>query len=159
MSFERLLRGAFVSILAMPVVLAGPAWGAATPVILSAVVNEAANEITVKGSNFEPATTAPKLTLSSTSLVLVSFTNEKVVAKLPAGLAAGSYLVSLKNSSSLTGTFIVAMGAIGPIGAEGPTGPKGATGAQGRRGSRERLVLREQPELRGRGRFMWEESI
>jgi hypothetical protein len=132
MSFARRFKCALISFLAMPVVLAGSAWCATAPVILSAVVNETTNQITVTGSSFEPATTAPKVTLGSTALVLVSSTNQKVVAKLPSSLAGGSYLLSLKNSSSLTGTFIVALGAIGP---EGPVGPKGPAGPQGPKGA------------------------
>ena len=105
------LGSSILSLVAMPVLFTLPAWGAATPAIVSTVINASVTQITITGSNFEPASKAPAVALNSASLVLVSFTNQTVVAKLPSGLAAGDYLLTLTNSSSLSITFTVAIGA------------------------------------------------
>jgi hypothetical protein len=104
------------SFLAMPLLLAGPVWGATTPAIVSTVVNTSTNELTINGSNFKPAATAPTVALDNKSLLLVSSSNTTVVAKLPSGLAAGSYLLSITNSGSLTATLAVTIGAVGAPG-------------------------------------------
>jgi len=129
-----------LSFLVMPLLLGGSAWGvtSSAPVIESAVVNTSSNQITISGSNFEPAANAPAVALNNASLVLVSSTNQTVVAKLPSGLGAGSYLLNLTNSSSLSITFVVTIGAVGPAGVQGPsgaTGPAGAAGAKGATGA------------------------
>jgi hypothetical protein len=107
---------------------------AATPVILSAVVNASTNRINITGAAFSPAGTAPTVTLDNTVLVLVSFTNQTVLANLLSGLRAGSYRLVLTNSSSQATTFAVTIGAVGPAGPQGPPGPQGPAGAQGPRG-------------------------
>jgi hypothetical protein len=66
-----------------------------------------------------------------TALALVSFTNQKLVATLPAGFAAGSYSLTVTNSVPQTGTFTVTLGAVGPTGPTGPQGPAGPAGPQG----------------------------
>jgi hypothetical protein len=63
--------------------------------------------------------------------VLVSFTDQTVLASLPTGLKAGSYRLSLTNSNNQAATFTVTLGTVGPAGPQGPIGPQGATGAQG----------------------------
>ena len=128
------------SLLAITALLFGSAWSATAQSIVSAVVNSSTNQITITGSGFKPSTTAPSVTLNNTGLVLVSSTNQSVVAKLPSGLAAGSYLLSMTNSTKQTATFAVTVGSAGPIGPQGPMGPtgpqgpKGATGATGPQG-------------------------
>jgi hypothetical protein len=131
MTIRRFLKGSLLPLLATFGLLANPAWGATAPAIVSTVVNTSTKEITVSGTDFQPAKTAPRVTLDNVALVLVSSTNQTVVAKLPTSLAAGSYLLSLTNSSSQTATFTVTLGAVGPA---GPQGPKGATGAAGATG-------------------------
>jgi hypothetical protein len=68
---------------------------------------------------------------------LASFTNQRLVATLPAGFAAGSYSLSVTNSNGQAATLSVTVGAVGPAGpqgpagAQGPSGPAGPTGPQG----------------------------
>jgi len=124
--------------LAVQVSAAGPVWSATPPTILSATVNSAKNQIDIVGSSFEPAKTAPKVSLSGSALKVVSATNSAVVATLPAKLAAGSYLLGVTTSAGLSTTFAVTVGAVGPEGPMGPAGPagvKGATGATGPKGA------------------------
>ncbi len=122
----RLLMGLGLFLLAIP-----PKSYAATPVVVQVVINASTQQITISGSSFKPATTAPVVTLGSTKLTVLSSTNTTVVAALPATLAAGSYLLSLTSSANAAVSFSVTVGAVGPTGATGPAGPKGATGATG----------------------------
>jgi hypothetical protein len=73
--------------------------------------------------------------VANTTLALASFTNRTVIAKLPAGFGAGSYSITLTNSSSQIGTFDATLGAVGPVGAQGPAGPLGAQGPAGPQGA------------------------
>jgi len=115
--------------------LAAPAWSATTPIIFSAAVNTTNNRITITGSNFSPSGLAPTVVFAHTTLALVSFTNQKLVATLPAGFAAGSYSLTVTNSVPQTGTFGVTLGAVGPTGPQGPAGPAGAQGPAGPAGA------------------------
>lgn len=137
---KRFLEGGLLAFLLLFIFSSAPVWSAtpAVPVIVSAVENTSTNQITVSGSNFMLAKTAPSVSLDGTKLTLISSTNLKVVAKLPATLTAGSYLLSITNSGNQTGSFAMTLGAVGPIGPQGPigaTGPKGATGPQGSKGA------------------------
>jgi hypothetical protein len=80
----------------MLVFLAAPAW-------CSSVVVEStyasANQLLITGSDFEPGSTAPTVNLDNNVLVVVSFTNTKIVATLPAGLHTGFlYHLGVTNS-------------------------------------------------------------
>ena len=119
------------SILIAFMFLAVPIWSATTPLILSTVVNNSTHQISITGGSFSPAGSAPTVALDNTTLVLVSFTNQTVLANLLTGLKAGSYRLSLTNSNIQTATFTVTIGAVGPPGPQGPIGPQGPTGAQG----------------------------
>jgi hypothetical protein len=118
------------------VLIADTAWAATTTSVVSAVVDSSADRITISGTGFKPAASAPTVTLDNLSLTLVSSTNLAVVAKVPTSLAPGSYLLTVMNSASQSATFNVTVGAVGPAGATGPAGPKGATGATGQAGPR-----------------------
>ena len=63
---------------------------AQTPTIVSAIVNSATKQITITGASLT-ATGAPVVKLDSATLTLVSSSSTQIVAKLPAGLAAGTY--------------------------------------------------------------------
>jgi len=107
------------------------------PVIYSAVVNTSTKSVTITGNNFSRSGHAPKVVLATTTLTLVSFTNQKLVATLPAGIPAGSYSLIVESSNTQAATFSVTLGALGPTGPQGPagaTGAPGATGAQGMQG-------------------------
>jgi hypothetical protein len=122
------------SLLIASMFLAVPIWSATTPLILSTIVNNSTHQITITGGSFSPAGTAPTVALDNTTLVLVSFTNQTVLAKLLTGLKAGSYRLSLTNSNNQTATFTVTIGAVGPTGPQGPIGPQGPAGPAGVQG-------------------------
>jgi|HubBroStandDraft_1064217.scaffolds.fasta_scaffold144757_2 hypothetical protein len=88
--------------------MAVPALSARTddaPAIVSATVDYASNQVTLTGSNFSPAGTAPTVAVENSTLALVSFTNQSASAILPAGWAPGSYLLAVTNSNHETGVF------------------------------------------------------
>src|ERR1017187_745536 len=101
------------------------------PAIYSTVLKKSNNQITITGNNFSPSGLAPTVFSAHAPLALVSFTNQTIVAQLPAGFAAGSYSLSVTNSVPQTGTFSVTLGAVGPTGPTGPQGPAGPAGPQG----------------------------
>jgi hypothetical protein len=106
---------------------------AQTPTIVSASVNSATQQITITGASLT-ATGAPVVKLDATALTLVSSSNTQIVANLPAGLAAGTYRMTVSNGSGTPGVFEVSNGVVGPQGPAGPAGPRGATGATGPQG-------------------------
>jgi len=124
-----------------PVVLAvistttGARAASTAPAIYAAVVNTSSNHITIAGTNLSPARLAPKVVFATTTLTLVSFTNQKLVATLPIGFSAGSYSLVVVNSNSQVATFSVTLGAVGPTGPQGPAGATGATGTTGATGA------------------------
>jgi hypothetical protein len=68
---------------------------AQTPTIVSAIVNSATKQITITGASLT-ATGAPVVKLDSATLTLVSSSSTQIVANLPAGLAAGTYRMTVK---------------------------------------------------------------
>ena len=120
------------------------------PVVNNGTINYAKNQVTLNGSGFEPATTAPVVRLNGAALVLDSFSNAEVVATLPAKTAAGTYTLTAVNSQGGSTVFDLTYGAEGPqgpmgpqgvigpngqAGVQGPTGPTGPTGPQGPKGT------------------------
>ena len=122
------------------------------PLILAAVPDSSASptQLTIMGENF--GTLKPAVTLESIPLKVVTFGSTTVTALLPAGLAPGSYLLTLQRNGQKQNTaeFEVALGAIGPkgdrgdpgapgppgpAGPSGPAGPVGPTGPQGPEGA------------------------
>ena len=119
-----------------------PALGATvTPAVNGVKINYSSNEITITGSNFVPASTAPTVSFNGTKQTLVSDSNSSIVAHLPTGLAAGTFNLTVKNSEGTSFVFDVTYGASGPQGPQGPEGPQGPagptgpTGPQGRNGT------------------------
>src|SRR5580692_7053353 len=96
-----------------------------TPVIRSAIINSATNQITIAGSSLLPTSGSPVVYLDGELLTLLSSSSTKIVASMPA-LPAGSFRLVVG-----TGVFDVTNGAVGPAGATGPAGPQGPTGAKG----------------------------
>ena len=100
------------------------------PIAVTSVIVEE-NLITIRGSNF--GDTAPSLVLGGHPLDVIGSTHEEVLAELPDGIAAGSYLLRVSrepNREPFT-LFEVTIGAAGPqgekgeVGAQGPVGPPG----------------------------------
>src|SRR5580698_8594263 len=79
--------------------LAMTAWAATTPVIFS--ITMTSTQITITGTNFSPFGSIPSVALDNISLVVVSYNNTVIVANLPVGLLAGTYRLTLTNSSGL----------------------------------------------------------
>jgi hypothetical protein len=109
-------RLGFVLTASMLMFLTAPAWTATAPVIEGAFANKVTNQLTIIGSDFEPAGTAPTVTFAGEALAVVSSSNTKVVATLPAGLPAGSYRLSLTNSSSQVATITATLAAVPVVG-------------------------------------------
>jgi hypothetical protein len=104
------------------------------PYILNVMENTAGTQITIHGNGFGER--IPKVMLDGTALVVVSSTDTSITATLPAGIAAGAYLVTVENEEKhdnpqQAAFFEAAIGAIGPQGVQGPAGATGATGATG----------------------------
>jgi hypothetical protein len=107
---------------------------AATPKIFSTVVNNLRGQINISGQGFDPAGSAPTVTLGKVALKIVAFNDQAITASMPVGLSPGSYSLSVTNSSLLTAVFDVTFGAVGPAGPAGPQGPAGPPGPQGIQG-------------------------
>lgn len=73
-----------------------------SPTIDSVVVNSAVTQITITGSGFEPASSAPSVRFNGSVLSLVSYSNTSIVATLPGGLASGTYLLEVQNANLFT---------------------------------------------------------
>jgi len=115
-------------------------------VILAAQPQFPANTVTITGTNFGTGT--PSVSLDGSALTVTSSSATRIVAKLPASIAPGSYLLAVKaakkgkedDEEGDSATFVLTLGAvgpqgpIGPIGPQGPVGPQGVTGATGAQG-------------------------
>jgi hypothetical protein len=108
----------------------------APPVMTSVTVDAGLTTLTIKGTGF--GTSGAVVTLGNTgSLTITSQTDTLITATLPAGVAPGSYLLSLSAGGN-SNEFWVAIGTQGPIvnqnvtiGTQGPSGPAGPAGPQG----------------------------
>jgi hypothetical protein len=96
-----------------------------TPVVRSAIINSATNQITIAGSSLLPTSGSPVVYLDGELLTLLSSSSTKIVASMPA-LPAGSFRLLVG-----AGVFDVTNGAVGPAGPVGATGATGATGPAG----------------------------
>ena len=102
--------------------------------VMSAKADAAMIAVHVEGQNF---CAAPIVKLDGSTLTLNgTATPAAFDALLPAGIPAGSYLltVSCGNATNQNGTFDLTLGAAGPQGPTGPQGPQGLTGPQGPQG-------------------------
>ena len=118
---------------------------AATPVVNNGTINYQTNQITLTGTGFEPAKAKPVVQFNGVALAVTAFSNTQVVATLPAGLAAGTFDLTVTNSQGNSVDFNMTYGATGPqgpagvagpTGVQGPAGPMGTTGATGATGLR-----------------------
>jgi hypothetical protein len=121
-------KAAFAALVLLAPLFASATTTPNTPVVNSVTVDYSLNVVTVKGSGFLPATTAPTVSFNTTKLMLVSDANTKIVAYLPGGIAAGTFNLTVTNSVNNAFTFDVTYGAVGP---QGPAGPEGVNGAPG----------------------------
>jgi len=108
--------------------------------IVSARANFTDNTVTIQGQNFGTGT--PTVRLDGIRLVVTSSSAKKIVAKLPAGILPGSYLLTVKAAGHGEGdeghnhfdAFDITLGAVGPQGPMGMVGPRGPQGPQGPQG-------------------------
>jgi hypothetical protein len=111
----------------------GATSGCSEPVILRAVADLSAETLTIRGTGF--GTRRPTVELAGLSLMVTSFNNTQIVARLSTLTPAGSYrLVVTRQGGCASDAFSVAIGstgATGPTGPQGPSGPSGPTGPQG----------------------------
>ena len=107
---------------------------ASGPVVNNGTINYATDRVTLNGSGFEPASTAPNVRLNGASLKIDSFSNAQIVATLPAHTSVGSYSLTVTNSQGEATVFDLTYGAAGPQGPMGLAGPRGAAGATGQAG-------------------------
>ena len=93
------------------------------PIIVTAVGDQVANTLTINGANFfAPAT----IMLGSIGpLTVTTHTAAQIVATLPPGTPAGSYLLTLTQTGGIEEFWVT----LGTQGLPGPQGPTGATGA------------------------------
>jgi hypothetical protein len=110
------------------------------PVVNNGTINYQKSQVTLNGSGFEPAKTAPVVRLNGAALKIDSFSNAEIAATLPANTPAGTYTLTVVNSEGGSTVFDLTYGATGPqgpvgaqgvAGAKGPGGPQGTPGAQG----------------------------
>jgi hypothetical protein len=97
--------------------------------ILSAAANSTLTSIAITGRALQPSSGTPVVSLAGQRLSVVSFSSTQISAALPAGLAAGTYDLSVTAKGSAN--FDLTIGGEGPV---GPAGPQGATGPQGPQG-------------------------
>lgn len=97
-------------------------------VIVSVSADVVAETLTIDGTSFGNDT--PVVTLNGTPLTVPIWTPSHIEATLPAGLAPGTYLLTVSRGPATTqfDAFNVTLGAAGPQGPAGPTGPPGPPG-------------------------------
>ncbi len=104
------------------------------PEITSVQVDMNAHRVTINGTRLG---SNPVVIINNTVLNQVSHTQTKIVAVLPSGLNAGTYLMVVydktfkKYDDKDIGIFYVTIGGGGPPGPKGEKGDKGDTGLQG----------------------------
>jgi IPT/TIG domain len=112
-------------------------WSPDFVTIDSAHPNLSTNTIAISGRNF--GNQQPVVNLGATSLVVTSFSPTAITANLPAGLAPGSYHLTVVAGGVFprVGFLDLTVGNVGPQGPaghpgpQGPQGPQGPTGRQG----------------------------
>lgn len=101
------------------------------PVITSVHPDLTAGLVTIQGRNFGDRRALVRL--GATSLAVVSWAGQEVVARLPAATAPGTYVLSLTRGPGFGRSAVVdvTVGAGGTAGPPGPPGPAGSPGPPG----------------------------
>jgi hypothetical protein len=108
-----------------------------TPVVQSVTIDSGTQQIFISGVSLSSPDFDAVVKLGSGTLALVTIATTEIIAEVPAGLATGTYRLTVNNGSATPGIFDVTYGAVGPqgpagpLGPAGPAGPKGSTGATG----------------------------
>ena len=97
-------------------------------------VEDAAGRITITGSGF--GADEPAVALEGVPLFVAAHQPTRIEVSLPAGLSAGTYLLSVAtgNGTQNRDSMAVTVGTVGPQGEQGPPGPAGPQGEVGPRG-------------------------
>jgi hypothetical protein len=72
------------------------------PVIYNVTVDSAVSYLTISGTNFVPASSAPLVEFNGSNLTVTSYSNTSIVATLPSGLATGTYALEVSNSDNFS---------------------------------------------------------
>jgi hypothetical protein len=109
------------------------AFAATIPILTvnRATINYSNNQVTFNGSGFEPSKKSPTVLFAGSPLTVVSFTDNQIVAALPANTVAGNFTVLIVNSFGEFFPYELTYGSAGPQGPMGPQGPQGQAGAVG----------------------------
>ncbi len=120
---KQMSQFAAVVVLAIAACLSISTQPLAAPVVTSVTVDAGLTALTVKGTGF--GTSGAVLTLGSIGNVTITSQSDTLItATLPAGVASGSYLLSL-SAGTKSNEFWFTIGTQGPIGPAGPQGPPG----------------------------------
>ncbi len=115
--------------------------------------NRLRNDLIITGRHLAGATVSLIGTSIDTNLDVVEFSDDRLVAALPASLIAGAYALTVTNAagSAQTTTYILQgeTGADGSNGVAGQAGSAGATGPRGLQGPGELVVEFDFEELSG----------
>src|SRR6266702_3984412 len=114
-------------------------------IVTSATVDPALARVTIHGANFVGGKNTPTqvfLGATLTPLTVLAISDSEITALLPAGVAPGSYLLTVgygsgNDANGKSDEFSVALGDVGspgPQGIQGPAGPAGPQGATGQTG-------------------------
>ena len=103
------------------------------PVIRHAVVDVAEETITIEGVNFGAIGSVPFVTLDFFRLTVLASGPTVIIAQLPSGKPAGTYLLTVTTAPDYvrTGGFHLALSGPSTAGPQGPVGPPGPAGAPG----------------------------
>ena len=113
------------------------AQAARDPIVTHARANEAGTVLQIVGIDFPTAALVVTLGDLATPLVVTLATPTLIEARLPAGIAPGTYLVTLGTGKGNDRTTAhgdemwITLGTAGPQGPAGPAGAQGMTGPQG----------------------------
>lgn len=101
--------------------------------LTSAAADLEAGQVTIQGENLAGRRRLPEVALAGWPLEVLSASDEVVVARLPAGVEPGTYLLTVSTGPGHTWSdaFHVAIGTVGPAGLPGPPGPSGPPGEVG----------------------------
>jgi len=138
-TFQVCLRRLRWILLVMMLLAPAIAWSTtkSSPIILNAFINYSTtpNQLILNGGGFSNSGLAPTVILNNGNLSpLVSFSATQIIANIPRGTPAGTYLLVVTNSDGLSVQFNLTFGAVGPQGPMGLIGPTGATGPAGPQG-------------------------
>lgn len=130
---RNLQRVTMTTIVSLAALLKSTNLAAAPPAlaIYSATAKLSENQVVIAGTGFVSAGSGPVVLIEGKAMKVISFTDQEVVAGIPAGLPAGSYVVTLSLASGKSASVTLSIGTTGTAGPKGPRGQKGDPGTPG----------------------------